>query len=121
MMPGRNTRNGNAICGSAAVSGVRLAAFMESAAIARCTARKSVHQHPNESTRPQAAPAAGLPQPEEHERGGAEDDEKELHDLVVDRARQAAHGDVGEDDNRGHDDESIAPYFRAPPRLNFSR
>src|SRR5262249_58516448 len=33
-------------------SGVRRAADMESAAIARCTTRKSVHQYPNESTKP---------------------------------------------------------------------
>ena len=44
IMPGRMTRNGNSIFGNAAMSGVRRAAFMSSAAIARCTTRKSVHQ-----------------------------------------------------------------------------
>ena len=44
MMPGTITRNGNSIFGTAAMSGVRRAAFIESAAIARCTTRKSVHQ-----------------------------------------------------------------------------
>ena len=34
------------------MSGVRRAAVMESAAIARCTTRKSVHQYPNDSTNP---------------------------------------------------------------------
>ena len=38
------TRNGNSIFGKAAMSGVRRAAVIESAAIARCTTRKSVHQ-----------------------------------------------------------------------------
>ncbi len=42
--PGRITRNGNSILGTAAISGVRRAAVIESAAIARCTTRKSVHQ-----------------------------------------------------------------------------
>jgi hypothetical protein len=42
--PGITTRNGNAIFGKAAISGVRRAAVIESAAIARCTTRKSVHQ-----------------------------------------------------------------------------
>ena len=43
-MPGTITRNGNNIFGTAAMSGVRRAAFIDSAAIARCTTRKSVHQ-----------------------------------------------------------------------------
>ena len=42
--PGKMTRNGNNIFGNAAMSGVRRAALMESAAMARCTTRKSVHQ-----------------------------------------------------------------------------
>ena len=42
--PGRMTRNGKNIFGTAAISGVRRAAVMESAAMARCTTRKSVHQ-----------------------------------------------------------------------------
>ena len=58
-------------------------------------------------TRHQAAPAAGLAQPEEHERGEAEDDEEELHDLVVNRAGQAADGDVDEHDDRGHGDAGV--------------
>jgi len=44
IMPGRITRNGKNILGTAAMSGVRRAAVMESAAMARCTTRKSVHQ-----------------------------------------------------------------------------
>src|SRR5262252_9485780 len=51
-MPGRITRNGKNILGIAAMSGVRRAADIESAAIARCTTRKSVHQYPNDSTKP---------------------------------------------------------------------
>jgi hypothetical protein len=51
-MPGTITRNGNSIFGMAAISGVRRAAFIESAAIARCTTRKSVHQYPNDRTNP---------------------------------------------------------------------
>ena len=43
-MPGRITRKGNSILGSAAMSGVRRAAVIEFAAMARCTTRKSVHQ-----------------------------------------------------------------------------
>jgi hypothetical protein len=43
-MPGRITMKGNSIFGTAAINGVRRAAFIESAAIARCTTRKSVHQ-----------------------------------------------------------------------------
>ena len=42
--PGRMTRNGNSIFGKAAINGVRRAAAIELAAIARCTTRKSVHQ-----------------------------------------------------------------------------
>ena len=44
IMPGTITRNGNSIFGTAAISGVRRAADIELAAIARCTTRKSVHQ-----------------------------------------------------------------------------
>ena len=51
-IPGRMTRKGNSIFGIAAISGVRRAALMEFAAMARCTTRKSVHQYPNESTKP---------------------------------------------------------------------
>src|SRR5881392_557090 len=43
-MPGRITRNGNSIFGNAAMRGVRRAAVIEFAAMARCTTRKSVHQ-----------------------------------------------------------------------------
>ena len=42
--PGMITRNGKSILGIAAMSGVRRAAAIESAAIARWTTRKSVHQ-----------------------------------------------------------------------------
>ena len=42
--PGKITMKGNNIFGTAAISGVRRAEFMESAAMARCTTRKSVHQ-----------------------------------------------------------------------------
>src|SRR5258706_16443725 len=42
--PGRMTRKGNSILGNAPMSGVRLAALMDFAAMARCTTRKSV-QH----------------------------------------------------------------------------
>src|SRR5258708_35634920 len=50
--PGRITRNGKNIFGIAAIKGVLRAALIESAAIARCTTRKSVHQYPNDSTNP---------------------------------------------------------------------
>src|SRR5260370_39057783 len=50
--PGRITRNGKSILGTAAMSGVRRAEAMEFAAMARCTTRKSVHQYPNERTKP---------------------------------------------------------------------
>jgi len=43
-IPGKITRNGNSILGSAPMSGVRRAALIELAAMARCTTRKSVHQ-----------------------------------------------------------------------------
>jgi hypothetical protein len=61
--PGRTTRNGNSIFGTAAINGVRRAAAIESAAIARCTTRKSVHQYPNDKTnpRPIATPNASTP------------------------------------------------------------
>src|SRR5262249_53611305 len=52
IIPGNMTRNGMNIFGSAAIRGVRRAASIEFAAIARCTTRKSVHQYPNESTKP---------------------------------------------------------------------
>src|SRR3989441_6724362 len=51
-MPGRITRNGKHILGSAAMSGVRRAGGIEVAAMARCTTRKAVHQYPNDSTKP---------------------------------------------------------------------
>jgi hypothetical protein len=44
IMPGRMTRAGKSIFGTAAMSGVRRAASIELAAIARWTTRKSVHQ-----------------------------------------------------------------------------
>ena len=44
IMPGRMTRAGKSILGRAAISGVRRAARHRSAAMARCTTRKSVHQ-----------------------------------------------------------------------------
>ena len=47
--------NGMKIFGNAANNGVRRAADMLSAAMARCTTRKSVHQYPNESTKPKPA------------------------------------------------------------------
>ena len=43
-MPGRITRAGKNIFGTAAINGVRRAAVIESAAMARWTTRKSVHQ-----------------------------------------------------------------------------
>ena len=43
-IPGRITRNGNSIFGNAAMIGVRRAALMSLAAMARWTTRKSVHQ-----------------------------------------------------------------------------
>src|SRR5260370_25164953 len=54
-MPGTITIKGITIFGNAAMSGVRRAADMESAAIARCTTRKSVHQYPNDNTNPSPA------------------------------------------------------------------
>ena len=44
IMPGRITRAGKSIFGTAATSGVLRAAVMLRAAIARCTTRKFVHQ-----------------------------------------------------------------------------
>ena len=44
--------NGMIIFGKAAISGVRRAADIELAAMARCTTRKSVHQYPNDKTKP---------------------------------------------------------------------
>ena len=52
IIPGRITRAGNSIFGIAASRGVRRAAAIESAAMARWTTRKSVHQYPNDSTKP---------------------------------------------------------------------
>src|SRR5437870_5000026 len=46
------TSAGKSIFGTAAMSGVRRAEDIESAAMARCTTRKSVHQYPNDSTNP---------------------------------------------------------------------
>jgi hypothetical protein len=43
-MPGMMTMNGRNILGRVPISGVRRAADMESAAMARCTTRKFVHQ-----------------------------------------------------------------------------
>src|SRR2546430_6524447 len=45
-------RNGNSILGIAAINGVRRAALIDLAAMARCTTRKSVHQYPNDNTNP---------------------------------------------------------------------
>ena len=47
--------NGITILGKAAISGVRRAADIELAAMARWTTRKSVHQYPNDSTKPRPA------------------------------------------------------------------
>ena len=44
IIPGRITMKGKSIFGKAAINGVRRAALIELAAIARCTTRKSVHQ-----------------------------------------------------------------------------
>ena len=44
IMPGRITRAGKSIFGMAPIRGVRRAADIDSAAIARCTTRKLVHQ-----------------------------------------------------------------------------
>src|SRR5882724_4124193 len=52
IIPGRITSTGKIIFGTAAINGVRRAALMFLAAIARCTTRKLVHQYPNESTNP---------------------------------------------------------------------
>src|SRR5438128_12649574 len=52
IIPGRITRKGNSIFGIAAINGVRRAADIDFAAIARCTTRKSVHQYPNDRTNP---------------------------------------------------------------------
>ena len=43
-MPGTITMNGIIILGNAAITGVRRAADIELAAMARCITRKSVHQ-----------------------------------------------------------------------------
>src|ERR1019366_24220 len=52
IMPGRITRAGKSIFGTAAINGVRRAALMLRAAMARCTTRKLVHQYPKERTNP---------------------------------------------------------------------
>src|ERR1700689_4013841 len=52
IMPGKMTSAGKSILGKAAMSGVRRAADMELADMARCTTRKSVHQYPKERTKP---------------------------------------------------------------------
>src|SRR5437879_13925376 len=62
-MPGRITRNGNSIFGNAAMSGVRRAAVIEFAAMARWTTRKSVHQYPNDSTNPSPMTRPNHPTP----------------------------------------------------------
>ncbi len=54
-MPGMMTMKGRNIFGIVPISGVRRAADMDSAAMARCTTRKFVHQYPNESTKPRPA------------------------------------------------------------------
>src|SRR5947207_8190694 len=61
--PGRTTRKGKSILGNAAISGVRRAAVIESAAMARCTTRKSVpvaerHHEPQCHYKPQQFYAA---------------------------------------------------------------
>src|ERR1041384_3697632 len=57
------TRNGKNIFGIAAIRGVRRAADIELAAMARCTTRKSVHQEPKDKTnpRPMAIPNHSTP------------------------------------------------------------
>src|SRR5882724_5784158 len=52
IIPGRITSTGKIIFGTAAINGVRRAALMFLAAIARCTTRKLVHQYPKERTKP---------------------------------------------------------------------
>src|SRR5271165_1359928 len=52
IIPGTITSTGKIIFGTAAIKGVRRAALMFLAAIARCTTRKFVHQYPKESTNP---------------------------------------------------------------------
>ena len=54
-MPGTMTMNGITIFGNAAISGVRRAADIESAAMARWITRKSVHQYPKDNTNPSPA------------------------------------------------------------------
>ena len=51
-MPGTMIRKGKNIFGMDAIRGVRCAADIELAAMARCTTRKTVHQYPNDSTNP---------------------------------------------------------------------
>src|SRR4029077_3320984 len=50
--PGRITRKGKSILGKAAINGVHRAEFIELAAMARWMTRKSIHQYPNDSTKP---------------------------------------------------------------------
>src|ERR1035437_782731 len=52
MRPGRITRNGRNILGMVAMRGTRRADSSESAAMARWTTRKLVHQYPKLSTKP---------------------------------------------------------------------
>src|ERR1035437_7935580 len=54
-MPGMMIMKGKNILGRVPISGVRRAADMESAAMARWTTRKFVHQYPNESTKTRTA------------------------------------------------------------------
>src|SRR6202050_5837156 len=54
-MPGMMTMKGRNILGIVPINGVRRAADMDSAAMARCTTRKFVHQYPNERTKPRPA------------------------------------------------------------------
>src|SRR2546426_8641007 len=65
-MPGTITINGIIILGKAAINGVRRAADIDSAAMARCTTRKTVHQYPNESTNPSPATRPNTSRSEEH-------------------------------------------------------
>src|SRR2546425_7980036 len=51
-MPGRITRNGKHILGSAAMSGVRRAAGIEVAPPGRCTTQEAVDPEPEDSTKP---------------------------------------------------------------------
>src|SRR6266704_3688391 len=63
IIPGKITRKGKSIFGTAAINGVRRAADIDLAAMARCTTKKSVHQYPNDKTnpRPIANPNHSIP------------------------------------------------------------